>query len=78
MSDRGRPCPPVAGPDELTGREAAVAALTARGLVNKEVAGHLGVTPATVKNHLTRIYRRTGTANRTELARWVWEREGRP
>lgn len=61
-------------PSGLSGREVQVAVLAAEGLTNGEIAARLGIAQNTVKNHLARLYAKTGTANRTELARWAMER----
>ncbi len=37
------------------------------GLRNKEVADKLGVSEATVKNHLTSVYSKLGVSDRLEL-----------
>ena len=52
---------------QLTEREAEVAALTAQGLTNAEIAERLAVSLPTVKTHLLRIFVKTGSANRTQL-----------
>ena len=39
-----------------------------RGATNKEIAARLGLTEQTVKNRLSRIYRKVGVRNRVELA----------
>ncbi len=52
----------------LTPREREVARLTARGASNVEVAAALGVSRATVRNHMTSVLRKAGVPNRTRLA----------
>jgi len=42
-------------------------------LSNKEIASNLGVTEATVKFHVGKLLRKTGTKDRHELARFVRE-----
>ena len=49
----------------LTNRERQVLALVAQGHRNKTVAGNLGITESTVKNHMTSIMRKTGRRDRT-------------
>ncbi len=51
----------------LSGREMEVVRCVAMGLRNKEVADKLGVSEATVKNHLTSIYTKLGVGDRLEL-----------
>ena len=63
--ERGRPS---VGWASLTPTEQQVAALVSEGLSNGTVAKRLFVSVPTVKTHLTHIYAKTGTANRTELA----------
>lgn len=55
----------------LTERELAVVKAVAAGLPNKTISQRLWVTEHTVKFHLTNIFRKTGTSNRTEAARWA-------
>lgn len=55
----------------LTERELAVIKAVAAGLPNKTISQRLWVTEHTVKFHLTNIFRKTGTTNRTEAARWA-------
>ncbi|MFM7536769.1 MAG: LuxR C-terminal-related transcriptional regulator, partial [Acidimicrobiales bacterium] len=65
---RGQRGRPSFGWDSLTTTERAVAAKVADGLTNAEIARELFMRPATVKSHLTRIFTKTGAANRTDLA----------
>ncbi|OYO16055.1 DNA-binding response regulator [Enemella evansiae] len=50
----------------LTPREAQVLRLVARGLSNKEVADQLYLSEATVKRHLSTLYRKLGASNRVD------------
>lgn len=52
---------------QLSAREAEVAELVAAGLTNSEIGRLLHVTEATVKQHVSRILRKLGRRNRTEL-----------
>ena len=54
--------------DAISEKEMAVLRLVASGLANKEVARQLGISTNTVRAHLGRIYLKTFTHNRTELA----------
>jgi DNA-binding CsgD family transcriptional regulator len=56
---------------ELTTTEARVAALTAAGRTNREVAEELFMSVRTVESHLARIYRKLQVRSRTELARRI-------
>ena len=51
----------------LTRREEQVVNMVVEGLSNHEIAGKLGVSAHTVKNHLFRIYEKLGISNRMEL-----------
>ncbi|MEU4569810.1 response regulator transcription factor [Micromonospora sp. NPDC023956] len=53
----------------LTGRETEVLELTASGATVAEVAGSLGLSPGTVRNHLGRIARKAGARTRVEAVR---------
>lgn len=52
----------------LTPRENQIAALVAAGCSNKQIARRLGITLATVKDHMHRVLGKTQLANRAALA----------
>ena len=52
---------------DLTGAELRVAALAAQGLTNREIATRLFITPSTVEQHLTRVFRKLNVKQRSEL-----------
>lgn len=63
----------------LTAREQEVAALVASGASNLEIAEVLFLSRKTVERHVSNILAKTGSRNRTELARtWASENEGVP
>ena len=51
----------------LSPRQTTVASLLARGLSNKAIARELGISVATVKDHVHAILVATGTASRTQV-----------
>ena len=51
----------------LTNTQARILDGVHRGLMNKQIAGELGLTEATVKYHLTGLFRRMGVMNRAQL-----------
>jgi DNA-binding NarL/FixJ family response regulator len=57
-----------AGLRQLTARERQVAALVARGLANKQIAARLGITTATVKDHIHHILEKSDLPNRAAIA----------
>ena len=61
--------PASAGAPQLTPRQLEVIELVREGLSNTEIAERLGVTPGTVKVHLSAIYRSIGVRNRTAAVR---------
>lgn len=65
-----RPAPPAArlATEVLTPRELATVRLVGRGLSNKQIARHLGVSVSTVRTHLNKAYDKLGSASRVELA----------
>ena len=58
----------------LTERELSMLKALARGLSNSAISKEFWVTEQTVKFHLSNIYRKLGVANRTEAARFAFER----
>jgi DNA-binding CsgD family transcriptional regulator len=59
--------------DVLTLREIEIAGKLARGKSHKLIARDLGISPATARNHIQSIYRKTGVDNRVALARLVMD-----
>ena len=55
----------------ISDREREVLALLARGMANKEIASHLGISEKTVKAHLTSIFRQIKVSDRTQAALWA-------
>lgn len=51
----------------LTRREQQLVPLIGRGLSNKEIANHFGLSEQTVKNHLHRILRKVGVSDRMSI-----------
>ena len=73
----GRVFPPSAGPDaqvdtlrakldSLSGAQRRVLLALASGDLNKQIAAELGVSEATIKAHLSAIFRKLGVTNRTQ------------
>jgi DNA-binding NarL/FixJ family response regulator len=58
-------------PADLTPREVEVLALIATGMTNTEIAESLFISPHTVKNHVTNIYRKIDVEDRTQIALWA-------
>lgn len=58
---------------ELTSREQTILILVAEGRRNKQIAEVLGISEATVENHLHRIFSKLDVTNRTEAARRAQE-----
>lgn len=61
----------LASSQQLTPQEERIASAIADGLSNQEIATMLFVSTKTVEAHLTRVYRKVGIANRTQLAKSV-------
>lgn len=58
---------------QLSSPEMHVAQLMAEGYENAQIAAHAGLSENTVKMYLSRAYHKTGTYNRVQLARLIWE-----
>ncbi len=57
---------PPAAAIALSDRELNVLSQVARGLSNKQIATKLGISDKTVRNHLSRIFRKLDAGNRTQ------------
>jgi len=56
-------------------RERQIVTLLSSGCSNQEIANRLGLRLQTVKNHLSRIYRKLGVPNRVQLAVLVLQKD---
>ncbi|MGW4792993.1 response regulator [Nonomuraea sp. NPDC004297] len=65
--------PQVKGLEGVTDREREVLTLIARGLSNGEIAGHLQVSLATVKTHITRLLAKLEARDRAQLVIAAYE-----
>lgn len=61
----------------LTERQLEIIGLVASGYTNRRIAETLGITPATVKRHLERIYDRAGVRTRAGVTAMVMRGGGR-
>jgi predicted ATPase/DNA-binding CsgD family transcriptional regulator len=61
-------------PEALSPREREVAALIARGLTNRQIAGALFISVRTVDTHTAGIMRKLDAASRSQIAAWAGER----
>jgi DNA-binding NarL/FixJ family response regulator len=57
----------------LTRREQEVAALLARGLTNREIAGELSIAERTAETHVCNILSKLGLTRRGQLTLWALE-----
>ncbi|MBB4861068.1 DNA-binding CsgD family transcriptional regulator [Novosphingobium chloroacetimidivorans] len=53
--------------DLLSDRELEIAQCIMKGMSNKEIGKHLGISPWTVSAHLRSIFKKLGTGHRVEL-----------
>jgi DNA-binding NarL/FixJ family response regulator len=60
---------------ELTRRELEILLLTARGMSNRQIASHLGITEGTIKRHLANVYTKMGVGSRGEAVRVALDNE---
>jgi DNA-binding NarL/FixJ family response regulator len=60
---------------ELTRRELEILLLTARGMSNRKIASHLGITEGTIKRHLANMYPKMDVSSRGEAVRVALENE---
>jgi DNA-binding CsgD family transcriptional regulator len=56
---------------DLTDRESEIVPLIVEGLSNEAIASKLFISPHTVKNHVTSIFRKSGATNRFELLKRI-------
>lgn len=70
---RSPSAPVAAGPECLSDREREVLTLVARGLNNTEIAGSLGLSPLTVKTHVSRTMGKLGVRDRAQLVIVAYE-----
>jgi predicted ATPase/DNA-binding CsgD family transcriptional regulator len=85
LAGAARPVVPAQGaaplssgaPPTLTAREHEIAALIARGLSNRGIAGELVISPATAARHVANIFSKLGFSSRAQVAAWVAQREAR-
>ncbi|MFC5702400.1 LuxR C-terminal-related transcriptional regulator [Cohnella faecalis] len=57
----------------LSGRESEIASLVLQGLTNNEIGKSLYLSEITIKKHVSNIFRKTGTKNRSQLIRSLME-----
>jgi DNA-binding CsgD family transcriptional regulator len=62
----------------LSPRETEVACLLLSGLAYKEISTSIGVSMATVKTHVARIYQKTGASTKLELMKFLARRQNSP
>ena len=60
----------------LTAREREIAALVARGMTNRQVAGALHITTRTASTHVQHILSKLGLRSRSEVAVWFMQHTG--
>lgn len=70
LGERPKEVPSVS----LSERETEVLQLVARGYVNREIADHLCISPATVGTHIKNLYRKLSVHSRVQVVRAAQER----
>ncbi|WP_431268044.1 response regulator transcription factor [Dankookia sp. P2] len=65
---------PDAALADITGRRREVLGLVCEGLNNQDIARHLGLSLATVRNHVNTLYANTDVHSRAALVVWARER----
>ena len=63
------------GDNELTSTESEIASLVGLGLTNRQIAQQTGLSIKTVETYLSRVFAKTGSRSRTELAIYVNARD---
>jgi DNA-binding NarL/FixJ family response regulator len=77
----GAATPPAAGADPfaaLSPREREVLALISEGLANAEIAGRLGISDKTVRNHVSNLFDKLGVWSRAQAIVFARDRGFRP
>jgi response regulator RpfG family c-di-GMP phosphodiesterase/DNA-binding CsgD family transcriptional regulator len=69
----GQPVPDMERPAGLTGREAEVIGLLARGMQTKQIATALGISPKTADTHIQSGYRKMGVSTRAAATLFAME-----
>ena len=62
-----RAAPAGAAEEKLTGREREILELIAQGLANTKISERLGISPNTLRNHITSIFDKLGAETRAEV-----------
>jgi HD-GYP domain-containing protein (c-di-GMP phosphodiesterase class II) len=73
LTAAGQRAPPLERPAGLTEREAEVVSLLARGLLTKQVARALGISPKTADRHVQNAYAKIGVSTRAGAALFAME-----
>lgn len=69
----GEPTEQIERPEGLTPREAEIIGLLARGLLTKQVASHLAISPKTADTHIQNAYRKIGVSTRAAATLFAME-----
>jgi HD-GYP domain-containing protein (c-di-GMP phosphodiesterase class II) len=73
LAAAGQPAPPIGRPAGLTDREAEVIGLLARGLMTKQIARTLDISPKTADHHVQNAYAKIGVSTRAAAALYAME-----